>query len=479
MNPHLQSILNFIQQSQHLSAEEKADLQKAAKAADKELEITSFKLERTEKVKHTTAILLEETIEELEQKRKAVEAQNKELEIESALEKVRSSSLAMYKSDELKQAVKVVFKELQGLDFAIDGAAFIVTPIENSKDFNVWIGDDHAEYPNCFRTPFYDTPSQTDIAKAIESGTNFFSRTYSFEEKNSWFQYAFEHTDYKTLPPELKNWILEQQYLTQSIAFAKKSGVGIHFHQQRTLTENEIDILKRFSKVFDQAYIRFLDLQKAEAQARESQIQLALERVRARTMAMQNSDELADAASLLFKQLDDLGIKSWSSGFNIWEDDGRSATINMCNPDGSIATPYHLPHTENIFFKKIYEARKRGDDLLVMETGGKELEETYQYMFSLPEVKKMLTGMEDTGSQIPKFQSIIVLSFPRVILCSLPMNLFLKCGMFSNDSEKFLNRPIPVSSTFKKQKHRQGRRRLKSHWSECAQGLWPCTKARS
>ena len=87
---------------------------------------------------------------------------------------------------------------------------------------------------------------------------------------------------------------------------------------------------------------------------------------------------------------------------------GESATINMCNPDGSIATPYHLPHTENIFFKRIYEARKRGDDLLVMETAGKELDETYQYMFSLPEVKKMLTGMEDTGSQIPKFQVTIV-----------------------------------------------------------------------
>ena len=42
---------------------------------------------------------------------------------------------------------------------------------------------------------------------------------------------------------------------------------------------------RRFAKVFEQTYTRFLDLQKAEAQARESQIQLALERVRARTMA--------------------------------------------------------------------------------------------------------------------------------------------------------------------------------------------------
>ena len=35
----------------------------------------------------------------------------------------------------------------------------------------------------------------------------------------------------------------------------------------------------RFGKVFQQAYTRFLDLQKAEAQAREAQIENALEKV--------------------------------------------------------------------------------------------------------------------------------------------------------------------------------------------------------
>ena len=52
-------------------------LNKAVKSVEKELTITSFKLERTEKVKRTTGILLEETIEELNIKRKAVEEQAK------------------------------------------------------------------------------------------------------------------------------------------------------------------------------------------------------------------------------------------------------------------------------------------------------------------------------------------------------------------------------------------------------------------
>src|SRR6185436_2587522 len=68
-------------------------------------------------------------------------------------------------------------------------------------------------------------------------------------------------------------------------------------------------IFKRFTNVFEQTYTRFLDLQKAEAQAREAQIEAALERVRSRTMAMQRSDELSETAFILlqqFKALDEL-----------------------------------------------------------------------------------------------------------------------------------------------------------------------------
>ena len=101
MNQQLQTIYNFIQQAESLSTQEKNNLTKSINEADKELEITAFKLDRTEKVKRTTAILLEETIEELEQKRKAVEDQNRELEIESSLERVRTVAMGMRKREDM------------------------------------------------------------------------------------------------------------------------------------------------------------------------------------------------------------------------------------------------------------------------------------------------------------------------------------------------------------------------------------------
>ena len=99
MNQHLQGILDFILQSEALSAQEKEAISKAVKEVDKSLTITEFKLDRTEKVKRTTAILLEETIEELEQKRKAIEESNSALTI--SLQELKAAQAQLIQSEKM------------------------------------------------------------------------------------------------------------------------------------------------------------------------------------------------------------------------------------------------------------------------------------------------------------------------------------------------------------------------------------------
>ena len=99
MNQHLQNILNVIQQDENLTVEQKNAITKSLKDADKELEITAFKLDRTEKVKRTTAILLEETIEELEQKRKAIEETNTALQ--KSLEELKAAQAQLIQSEKM------------------------------------------------------------------------------------------------------------------------------------------------------------------------------------------------------------------------------------------------------------------------------------------------------------------------------------------------------------------------------------------
>src|SRR5215211_2828280 len=117
MNQNLKILQDLFLQNNQLTEPEKELFQKAISDADKQWNITEFKLDRTEKVKKTTAILLEETIEELEQKRKAVEAQNRELEIETALEKVRTVAMGMRKPDDMLDVCHMISDQLQLLGF--------------------------------------------------------------------------------------------------------------------------------------------------------------------------------------------------------------------------------------------------------------------------------------------------------------------------------------------------------------------------
>ncbi len=99
MNPHLEKILSIIQQQEGLPEDLKTEAVNAIKGAGRELEIALFKLDRTEKVKRTTAILLEETIQELELKRKAVEETNDALQ--KSLEDLKAAQAQLIQSEKL------------------------------------------------------------------------------------------------------------------------------------------------------------------------------------------------------------------------------------------------------------------------------------------------------------------------------------------------------------------------------------------
>lgn len=99
MNPSHQSLLDYFEKAAHLTEDERASFIKAVKDADKALTIAEFKLDRTEKVKRTTAILLEETIEELEQKRAAIEQTNAALS--KSLEELKAAQTQLIHAEKM------------------------------------------------------------------------------------------------------------------------------------------------------------------------------------------------------------------------------------------------------------------------------------------------------------------------------------------------------------------------------------------
>ena len=379
MNQNLQKILVFLQQDESLSVEEKASLSKAVADVDKELEITAFKLDRTEKVKRTTAILLEETIEELEHKRKAVEAQNRELEIEFSLERVRARAMAMQNSNELADLVATLFKELIRLDFALTRCyIYIIDP--DSLSLRAWtFNTEIDELPESYYIKYLDLPYYKAMINAWKERKQKFVYELGGEEKKATEQVLFNETEYSRLPEAVKSGMMSADRVFLSYSFNNFG--GLQTGGLAPLSDENLEIFNRFGKVFDHNYTRFNDLKQAEAQAREAQIQLALERVRARTMAMQKSDELSETVAVLFHQFNALGekpermaieiVNEKENVFEIWATQHGGSQLNQL-----FKASLDEPHV----MQKMYKAWKEQTKSITIDLQGKELEEYFQYL---------------------------------------------------------------------------------------------------
>ncbi|HEY5689096.1 MAG TPA: ATP-binding protein [Yeosuana sp.] len=337
------------------------------------------------------------------------EAQARESQIEAALEKVRSRSLAMHTTNELGEVVTVIVEKLKDLGVVLDANGIVLcTYFQESKDVLHWIVSPDFSIAGSYLLPYFDHPIFNDTWKSKESGANYFSKAFSVEEKNSFFEYAFEHSDYKYFPDDFKQWVFQNDQHILSFAWQKNSAILLPSHTGVLPSEDDKEILKRFAKVFEQSYTRFLDLKKAEQQAREAQLENALEKVRSRTMAMQHSKELPEAANNLFLQVQELGIPAWSAGYCIWNENKDAASCNMSS-EGQIQKGFNLPSIGVGY--NFYDPYKKGETFHVAALGGQELVEHYQFMRTLPSVGEILEELINAGLTLPTFQIFHIVYF--------------------------------------------------------------------
>ncbi|MGK2864477.1 MAG: sensor histidine kinase [Chitinophagaceae bacterium] len=99
MHAKLKAVLNLIQLSNGLEQHDKNSISDAIVEVDEELEILIFKLQRLEKIKRTTTILLDETILELEQKRKAIEAAN--ISLQKSFEDLKAAQAQLIQAEKM------------------------------------------------------------------------------------------------------------------------------------------------------------------------------------------------------------------------------------------------------------------------------------------------------------------------------------------------------------------------------------------
>jgi hypothetical protein len=120
--------------------------------------------------------------------------------------------------------------------------------------------------------------------------------------KKEWDDFLFIETELSLLPDFVIAGMKAPDRVYLNASF--NSFGNLTLASLEPLSDEHFDILLRFAKVFDLTYTRFNDLKQAEAQAREAKIEAALERVRAKTMAMHSSEDVSAATATMFTELE-------------------------------------------------------------------------------------------------------------------------------------------------------------------------------
>ncbi|MEJ7674847.1 MAG: histidine kinase dimerization/phospho-acceptor domain-containing protein [Chitinophagaceae bacterium] len=331
------------------------------------------------------------------------EAQTREAQINLAVERVRARALAMFKSEEIMEVVAKLKDEIMGLNIpdVISASIFLK---EGNDHIRMWDltsmekidGVYHQHLDITFKLKLDDP--HLYVKRVWENTADYFVDTQDIKGFKRLIEWIREHNKH-SIAQDVENYV-ESSQLQLLYHATKKLNNGKLAVDLLNLPPEEMEsILTKMGAAFDLAYKRFEDLKNSEAQARESQIQLALERVRARTMAMQHSDELAEASFLLDSQVRALGIKTRGCAFNIY---GENNSTEWFSSEAGTMPVYKTPR-ENLFLH-YYEAGQKGESILIEEFSGKACVAHYEYLCTLPVMGDALKQMIADGGSFPEKQ---------------------------------------------------------------------------
>ncbi|MBV9962580.1 MAG: hypothetical protein JO072_10065, partial [Parafilimonas sp.] len=170
----------------------------------------------------------------------------------------------------------------------------------------------------------------------------------------------FKNSDNKYLPEERKALILNGNAYAVSVALAEYSSIFIHNYNGELLSEDDSDILVQFSKVFDQAYSRYLDLHKAELLIKEIIKQASLDRIRGQVASMRSAEDLQHIIPLMWQELSKLNIPFIRCGVFIMDEAQSIIRAYLSTPNGRSLGVLELPFdNDEVSLRTVDQWRKK------------------------------------------------------------------------------------------------------------------------
>jgi class 3 adenylate cyclase len=201
-------------------------------------------------------------------KRRTVELENKNrvLEIESSLERVRTVAMGMNQPADMLEICRTIAQQLQLLNVKdirnIQTAIFHPT-IDSYANYEYFM---HADKTIITEVQYNSHPIVAAFASQMKKAPDsFFAKSFTGSELPGWIEYQQQSGQF----------IDPRQYEATSVNYYFYSiGYGaLGISTYTPLSEEEITLYKRFRNVFELAYRRYVDIEKAEAHALQAQVE--------------------------------------------------------------------------------------------------------------------------------------------------------------------------------------------------------------
>jgi signal transduction histidine kinase len=365
--------------------------------------------------------------EALRQKTEELEQANRRLTVEAALERVRAVALGMRKSEELVQAGEAVFRELRELTIPIRRGGFeIVDETSDPPAYEVWGSTAEGKIIQGFRLPISEHPVLQKDYAAWKRQEDIHVDELAGEARKDWVR----HLVGKGFPAkESEQWDVLRAY------HAIFTHGGLLVVTPDRLSEEDLNALRRFRDVFAFAYTRFLNLQDAEKRAREAQVEAALERVRTKALGMYRSEDLVSAASTVFRELGELGLRLWRCGFLIIGGESDTAEFWYTTAQGeAMQKADRFPLAGHPVNQGIHDAWKRKDAFCSFDLSGGELHEFVRFL------------VEESGGQFPEWRSRPADALPKRLAVNFVF--FSHGGMYVGTLEPLSDEDVGLLQKF-------------------------------
>lgn len=278
----------------------------------------------------------------------------KKLNVEAAMEKIRTRTIAMQESSEWQEVMQVFFKQMRHLGFEAPAYRVVLWDMHSGK-WNYWIYN--ADTNEITRLESSLDERMGDLSgsgNSVKSPKGYVAYTISpdsgISSEQEFLNQLKEAVDKES--PDLQ---LEESI---TVGMAETASGALEVIGADNLSSANQELLQRLAEVMDQSHTRLLDLEKSEAQALESHKQAALDRIRGEVASMRSRDDLNKIIPLVWRELTTLKVPFTRCGVFIIHENDHTITCFLSMPDGKALGFFEMSIEDTPLTSRLYESWK-------------------------------------------------------------------------------------------------------------------------